>query len=229
VPESSNTHIGDDFSQHQVYAAAGDPDEARRRLLLHLRRVLHQAGCDEVAAEADADRSFVVGPAARWVQIGDSAGSTETADPQVFADLAAALSTLAPVIDVDMSDSAAVHFYLYRDARRVDQFGNAAFPFYAFTNPNDAAFYRGCPDLWADLLVRPDDVERLRDAWVQMWGASEILATTGDLFGWDPRLSWCGYTFDAEGVPEKWDRFLQGSGVDLGAFTELHFRRRDAG
>jgi hypothetical protein len=48
------------------------------------------------------------------------------------------------------------------------------------------------------------------------------------VFGWDPRLAWCGYTFDAEGVPVKWDDFFQSSGVDLGAFTELHFRRRDA-
>jgi hypothetical protein len=221
--------MGDDFSQHQFHAGAGDPDEGRRQLLLHLRRVLHQAGYDEVAAEADADRSLVVGPAARWVQVGDSAGSTEWADPQAFADLAAALSTLAPVIDVQMSDAAAVHFSLYRDGRRVDQFGNAAFPFFAFTNPDDAAFYRGRPELWADLLVRPDDVTRLRAAWVQEWKASEILASTGDLFGWDSRLAWCGYTFDAEGVPEKWDRFLEGSAVDLGAFTELHFRRRDAG
>jgi hypothetical protein len=221
--------MGDDFSQHQFYAGADDPDEMRRRLLLHLRRVLHHAGYDEVAAEASADRSLVVGPAAHWVQIGDSAGSTESADPQAFAALAAALSTLGPVIDISMSDAAAVHFYLYRDGRRVDQFGNAAFPFYAFTDPDEAALYRGRPDLWADLLLRPDEVERLRGAWVQGWGASEILATTGELFGWDPQLSWCGYTFDADGVPEKWNHFLQGSGVDLGAFTELHFRRGDAG
>jgi hypothetical protein len=221
--------MGDDFSRHQFYAGPGDAEEMRRRLLLHLRRVLHQAGYDEVAAEADADRSFVVGPAARWVQIGDSAGSTESADPQAFADLAAALSTLAPVIDVDMSDAAAVHFSLFRDGRRVDQFGNAAFPFYVFTDPDEAASYRGRPELWADLLLRPEDVTRLRAAWVQEWKACEILATTRELFGWDPRLSWCGYTFDAEGVPEKYDEFLRHRGVDLRGFTELHFHPRDAG
>src|SRR5436853_25390 len=81
-------------------AGSANAAEMRRRLLLHLRRVLHQVGYNEVAAEADADRSLVVGPAARWIQVGDSAGGTESADPQAFADLAAALSTLAPVIDV---------------------------------------------------------------------------------------------------------------------------------
>jgi hypothetical protein len=64
---------------------------------------------------------------------------------------------------------------------------------------------------------------------VQGWKAGEILATTCELFGWDPRLSWCGYTSDNEGLPVKWDHFLRYSGVDLGGFTELHFRERGSG
>jgi hypothetical protein len=178
-----------------------------------------------VAAEEEAERSLVVGPARRWLFTGDSAGSTERVDTEGFESLSRALSVLGPVVDVHMSDSAAVHFYLYRQDQQVDRFGNAAFPFYRFESEEEAAPYRGRPELWADLLLSPDTVGALRSAWVQEWRASKILAETARMLGWDPRLLWVGYTFDDEGIPMKYGEVLRYSGVELAAFDEYHFKR----
>ena len=184
-------------------------------------------GLQEVAGEDEAERSLVVGPAGRWLFIGDSTGSTEWADPHGFRALSSGLSTLGPVVDVLMSDSSAVHFHLYRQGRIVDSFGNAAFPFCRFASEEEAAPYRGKPELWADLLLSPESVCDLRSAWVQEWRAEEILAETGRFLGWDPKLLWVGYTFDDEGLPTKYDDFLRHSGVELAAFDEYHFQRAE--
>lgn len=217
--------MGADFSSHWFFAGAADAAGVRNAVVDGLRQALHQAGLQEVAREEDAERSLVVGPAGRWLFIGDSAGSTEWADAEGFDALSLALSAFGPVVDVKMSDSAAVHFYLYRQGRLVDKFGNAAFPFYRFATEEEAAPYRGRPELWADLLLTPDTVAALRSVWVQQWKASEILADTGRLLGWDPRLSWVGYSFDDEGIPVKYDEFLRHSGVALDSFTEYHFKQ----
>lgn len=178
-----------------------------------------------MAEEEEADRSLVVGPAGRWLFIGDSAGSTETADPEGFDGLSCALSHLGAIVDVHMSDSAAVHFCLYRQGQMIDKFGNAKFPFYRFENEEEAAPFRGKPELWADLLVSPDRVDGLRSAWVQEWKACETLAETADLLGWDADLLGVGYTFDDEGLPTKYDEYFEDSEVQLDAFNEYHFKR----
>jgi hypothetical protein len=217
--------MGADFSSRWFFAGVSDPPGSRTAVVDHLRRALHQAGFQEVAGEEDAERSLVVGPAGRWIFTGDSAGSTAWADPDGFAALSRALSALGPVVDVQMSDSAAVHFYLYRQGRLVDKFGNAAFPFNRFATEEEAAQYRGRLELWVDLLPSPDTVRALRSVWVQEWRASEILAETGQLLGWDPELLWVGYTFDDEGIPTRYDDFLRHSGIELEAFSEYHFKR----
>jgi hypothetical protein len=217
--------MGADFSNRWLFVGDADAPAVRAALVACLSDALHQAGFQEVVKEDDADRSLVVGPAGRWVFIGDSAGSTEWVDTEGFDALSRVVSALGPVVDVKMSDSAAVHFSLYRLGRLVDTFGNAAFPFYRFANEDEAAPFRGRPELWAELLLAPDMVDRLRSAWVQEWQASEILAETGRLLGWDRELLWVGYTFDDEGIPTKYDEFLAHSGVHLEAFNEYHFKR----
>jgi hypothetical protein len=220
----SSSPMGADFSSHWFFVGAADAAIARNAVVDGLHQALHEAGLQEVAREEDAESSLVVGPGDRWIFIGDSAGSTEWVDAEGFDALSLALSALGPVVDVKMSDSVAIHFYLYRQGRLVDQFGNAAFPFNRFATEEEAAAYRGRPELWADLLLSPDTVAALRSAWVQEWKASEILADTGRLLGWDPRLSWVGYSFDDEGVPLKYDEFLRHSEVALDTFSEYHFK-----
>lgn len=215
--------MGDDFSNHQVFAGLEDAP-SRADLIERLRQFMRQQGLVEVAQEEQAERSLVVGPAERWIFIGDSAGSTEWADPEAFGDLSRALSLLAPVVDIKMSDSAAVHFYLYRNGALVDKFGNAAFPFYRFATTEEAMAYRGVPEQWTDLLVDGGSLDALRAAWVQDWNASTALFKTGNILGWNPTLQNLGYTFDYEGLPEKYDTVLQCRQIDLGPFIELHYR-----
>jgi hypothetical protein len=217
--------MGADFSCHWFFAGTGDTGRARTAVVDRLRLAMQQAGFLEVPGEEDADRSVVIGPAGRWVFVGDSAGSTEWADPEGFAALSRALSTLGPVVDVKMSDSTAIHFYLYRQGREIDAFGNAAFPFYRFATDEESTPYRGRPELWADLLLSPDTVGALRTAWVQEWKAAEILLDTARLLGWPPELLWVGYTFDDEGIPTKYDELLRHSGAQLDAFSEYHFKQ----
>jgi hypothetical protein len=195
----------------------------RSAVIAELRRFFQWSGFEETTDEGRADRSIVIGPAGRWLFVGDSAGSTEWTDPEGFQSLSLALSERSPVVDTRMSDDAAIHFYLYRDGRRQDQFGNAAFPFYRFACEEEAASFRGKPELWADLLTDPGQVHALRAAWIQEWQAREILAATARLLGWDLHLLWVGYTYDDEGMPTKYDEFLWGSEVDLGEFEEYHF------
>src|SRR5262245_18138746 len=145
--------MGTDFSNHQLFVGAADPARLRADIVAELKRLMSRNGLKEAANEEDASRSFVIGPAERWVFIGDSAGSTETADPDGFDAVSAALSLLSPTVALNMSDTAAVHFSLYRYGKLVDRFGNAAFPFNRFPTPEEAAAYRGQPELWSDLLL----------------------------------------------------------------------------
>lgn len=215
--------LGADFCSHRIFAGTCDTAGLRSAVIAEMRRFLQRIGLEEIADEDKSDRSFAIGPAGPWIFVGDSAGSTEWADPQGFDALSLALSTFAPIVDTKMSDDAAVHFYLYRNGRLEDRFGNAAFPFYRFSCEAEAAPFRGKPELWADLLVDPGRVSVLRDAWVQDWQSPEILASTARLLGWDPQLLWTGYTCDEEGVPIKYDEFLSDSEVDLNGFQERHF------
>jgi hypothetical protein len=217
--------MGADFSNRWFFASDAVATEARAAVVGRLRDALQLAGFHEVVNEEGADHSLVVGPPGRWVFIGDSAGSTEEAAPADFDALSHALSTLGPVVAVKMSDTAAVHFYLYRRGRLIDKFGNAKFPFHRFASEQEATPYRGHPELWSDLLLSPDAVHALRSIWVQEWKANEILAETGRLLGWDPELSEVGYTYEDEGLPIKYDEFLRDSDVELGAFNEFHFKR----
>jgi hypothetical protein len=217
--------MGADFSTHWFFVGNAEAFSIRTAVIAQLRQILRQSDYLEVEKEEDAERSLVVGPSERWIFIGDSAGSTETADPEGFHNLSQSLSYLGPVIDINMSDSAAVHFYLYRQGRQVDKFGNGAFPFFPFASEAEAKPYRSKPELWADLLRSPDTVNELRPAWVQEWKADAILSATSRLFGWNPVLSYVGYTFDDEGIPMKYDEFLHDSKVELSAFSEYHFKQ----
>jgi hypothetical protein len=218
--------MGFDFSSHQLFTAARDPRQLRTAAIVELRRILQEEGFREVADETEADRSFVVGPPELWIFIGDSAGSTEWADPAAFEALSRSLSELGPVVDILMSDSAVLHFCLYRNGQRVDKFGNGEFPWFWFKTEEDAAPFRGIAEAWADLLLQPDRVGDLRSKWVQgeAGQASDILESTAELFGWNSELAGLGYTTCDEQTEIKYSELLGTGGFDVGAFAELHFQ-----
>ena len=132
-------------------------------------------------------------------------------------------STLAPVVDTQMSDDAAIHFYLYRHGRLEDQFGNAAFPFYRYSGEEEAAPLRGKPGVVGGPSNGPQPGAS------PAGGLGSRLAGAGDsgpprgCWMWEPETLWVGYTYDNEGIPIKYDEFLQDSGLDMGGFEEFHF------
>lgn len=214
--------MGDDFRNRQCYVGDGAGDATRLRIQQTILDALTSLGYSEVSSEAEATRSLVIGPAGRWNFVGDTTRSTEDADPIAFAALSTALSTVLPVVDIHMSDTAAVHIHLYKGGSLVDKYGNAAFPFFKFKTDEEAAEFKGNPDLWAEYLLPPNTANDLRAVWVQDWGADSILSDTAKLFGWDPDLSFVGYTLDDEGLGIKYDEYLQLENRQ--GFTELHFR-----
>ncbi|MBS0265477.1 MAG: hypothetical protein JSS02_26330 [Planctomycetes bacterium] len=214
--------MGDDFRNRQCYAAGRAVDAARLGIQQTIVDALTRSGYSEVTSEAEAMRSVVIGPIGRWIFVGDTAGSTDDADPVAFDALTLALSDLLPVVDIQMSDTAAVHISLYKDGSLIDKFGNAAFPFFKFRTDKEAAEFRGRPGLWAEYLVSPLTAANLRTVWVQGWGAEKILSDSARLFGWDADLSSVGYTLDSEGIGIKYNEFL--SLENAHEFKELHFR-----
>jgi len=219
--------MGADFSSHQVFCGDVEHEASRVSVTNAMAGFLLSSDYVPAQGEEDADRNFVIGPAGRWLHIGDSAGSTDYADPEGFAAVSRAVSFLYPVVDIMMSDSAAIHFYLYRNGAAADKYGNMDFPFFRFTTDEAAREYQGHPDLWADLLLKGNHVNDLRDAWTQWggWSADTILDKTVALLGWQPELVHVGYTYDMEGVPMKWDEYLEDEeGVDLSAFQESHWQ-----
>jgi hypothetical protein len=214
--------MGDDFNNRQVFADRGDPVRVRADLIALMKRSLLEQGYDVAATEKDADRSIVVGPAERWIWLGDSAGSTETLDGKAFRSLSLALSAFKPVVDVSMSDSVAVWFTLYLGGGIVDSFGT---PLLSFSDDKEANYWAGRPEFWRELLIASEQVDVLRFVWVQQSNGRDILDATADLFGWNPHLVWFGYTLDTDQEPMRWDE-LRAAETPISAFEEFHFRKR---
>jgi len=220
--------MGVDFSNHWLFLGGGGRGggavpATRASAEAALRRALGEMGLRDVTSEGEADRSIVVAPAGRWLFIGDTAGTTDTADPEGFEALSRALSTLAPVVDINMSDSAIMQVHLYRDGVHVDQFGNGTFPLYLFRDEAEAARYRGRPAAWADLLAPPYGADDLRSAWDQDDPADKLLDATGTFLGLHPELVRVGYTHDDEGLGVKYDEYLELNGITVSGLKEHHF------
>ena len=218
--------MGVDVSNHWLFVGGSNPGVVRGAAVDVIRQALAGAGLHEVPTEQEALRSIVVAPAGRWLFVGDTAGTTDCADPEAFNALSLALSALGPVVDFNLSDSAVVHIHLSRDGRLVDTFGNGMFPFFPFKDDEQAAPYRGEPEKWADLLATPHRPADLRAVWQCDADAKVVVAETARLLGLHLELVWTGYTCDYDGAPEKYDEFLlDASGVDLRTFEEHHFSR----
>lgn len=218
--------MGSDYSSHQLFCGDTPVEECRPALVAHLRQVLSAGGYREVATEGEADRCFVLGPHGRWLHLGDSTGSTEFADGDAFGALSLAVSTLVPVVDIEMSDDACLHLTLYRGGERVDRFGTGAFPFYPFESDAEAAEFRGKPEAWQELLLPAVPAAQLREAWDRLQSCAwRLLPEVAALFGWNPALASVGYTHDIEGLPERYDRYLADEEIDLSGFQESCFRR----
>lgn len=222
--------MGNDFSNRQCYVDQNDPSQLHAQIRRAILTTLIDCGYTTVDTEQHATRSFVIGPAGRWIFIGDTAGSAKDADPDAFAALSVELSKVCPLVEVHMSDSAAVHLHLYNAGSLIDKYGNLAFPYFAFKTEEVAAEFKGKPKLWAEVLRSTDLKDKLLEIWVQDWGDSSpmsdgdsILSDTAELLGWDPELCALGYTLDIEGLGVSYREVFERIGQSSDGFTELHF------
>jgi len=189
--------MGDDFTNHQVFAN----DDDRPSLIQVIRSHFEQSGYAP-SAESEFGRSVAVGPATDWIPILDSAG-TEWEDNEAFTDLSVELSRVWPVVDIATSDSAAISLALYSDGKLVDQFRNLDPPFYAFPSEEKALKYRGDTQTWIQLVANSLHAGELRTAWPQGLGswADQILDQTAELLGWHPHL--CQVKYDEHYKSER--------------------------
>lgn len=201
-------------------------------------------GCMEVASDAAADRSFVIGPPGRWLLLGDSADALDYERLQLPAkvgdDLSATLSELAPLVEVLGSDSHTYRLRLFENGALRDTFQNGEFPFDPFESAAAAAPLAGSPDRWRHLLLPGRTVDELRGVFAQSirgieWPSRRhgLQWSMCQLLGLPERLVEVGYTWNPEGVDVSYRQYVQhmrknaasGPLPDLDAFTELHFAR----
>lgn len=212
--------MGDDFTNHQVFAGETNQLEFRKQLIVALKNCLPGNSFTEVSMD-EAERIIAVGPTGRWICIYDSYGNGDDAHPLLFQQLSTQLSQFAPVVDIHMDDSAAVHFYLYNNGARCDQFGNAKSVGRRWKDKDEEQHFKGKPELWAGFV---EDTTALKTAWEQK-EATKILSDMAQILGWEHLLCSVGFTIDYDGVPVYYKEHLEDEHINLSAFDELYFRK----
>ena len=195
----------------------------RVQLASQVYAYLTKSGYVEVSGRREATRSIAVGPEGRWICLYDSAGNGDDADPTAFESLALHLSQVAPVVDIHMSDSAALQMLFYRSGRQVDQVADSLGIGHAWGSYEQRGEYQGNPEEWADVLIDRRQAPFLRHAW-QENDSNRMLAETASILGWHPLLCAVGYTIDYDGVPVYYKDHLKGEPVDTSVFVEHHYR-----
>jgi hypothetical protein len=211
--------MGFDYSNHHVFSG-DDSAYATREAVV---RCISSLSAHTTTTGEDADRSIVVGPPTRWIFVGDSAGSTEDADPSAFDSLSNSLSFIAPTLSVKMSDSAIVHLLLYEHGRLVDKFGNGKFPWFYFQSAEESEPFRGDVARWKRFLLSIDDADALREVWTPRGDACAIVEQTARLFGIHRELMQCGYSVFDESDEIKYSDWLDEETRNGMSFDEYHF------
>jgi hypothetical protein len=226
--------MGADFSLHKIFIENNDPIIEVKKLKAAIQKIMMDNNLDSVLNEEESDRSFVVIPEGRWIHIGDSYGSDSDGEAG-FNSLSKMISKLYPVIDIHMSDGAAIHFYQYKNLALIDKYGNMNFPFFWFKNDEESKPYEGKIDLWKNFLIDNKEDKRLRNTWTQSIvdstnetkNADQILTETAALFGWQEPLYSTGYSHDMEGIPLKYDEYFKYFDIHFDELEEMHFKFKD--
>jgi hypothetical protein len=197
--------MGYDYSNHHVFVGDGDAESIRLAIIGHIKTAFPT----RTTNEEDATRCFAVGPAGRWIFVGDTAGSTNTADSIAFADLAIALSNIAPTMSVKVSDSCTVHILLYQNGVLLDTFGNGIFPFFRFASDDEARAFQGDMSVWSPYVMLPYTTQELRQAWNQEGHADVIVQETGKLFSINAQLVKVGYSIFDEALEIKYTDWMK--------------------
>lgn len=211
--------MGFDYSNHHVFAGDGNASSTHDAIVRCIQSLYERT----TNSPDEADRSIVVGPADRWIFVGDSAGSTEDADPDAFDRLSKLLSFIAPTLSVKMSDSAIVHLLLYEQGQLIDKFGNGKFPWFYFQSVEESEPFRGNVQKWTRFLVQNTDADALRDIWMPKGDATSIVVQTAALLGIRQELMQIGYSVFDESDEIKYSEWLEEEARQGLQFDEYHF------
>jgi hypothetical protein len=202
--------MGRDFAHHQLFCDTTDVLAFHRDLLRQLPLILRDQGYRSATEREQTDRVLVVGPPGRWIWIYDSVATGDAPGNDEVEHLAKLFSTFSPVVDIFMYDSMQLHFFLYQDGQRCDQFVSAPAYYLAMLQRQEPStayqeqdFY-GQPETWGLFLTQPMDSAALRKVWQQK-GAEDILDKTADLVGWDSAICHGGYTINDDGYEFRYD------------------------
>ncbi|MCK5797817.1 MAG: hypothetical protein KAI47_11565 [Deltaproteobacteria bacterium] len=178
------TETGEDFVTMYIFLGDSGVSRPHGELIAFLPAVARDLGW-EICTEADAERRWRAGPAARWVSLSDSALDAESLDLRATTSpLAQKISARWPVAVVRRS-AGVLTFLLYRDGDFVDHYANRALPG-EDTGGGDETPGRGSdPSRWADLLGTPRNAMRLETVWGSWSDADEVLSRTAAIVGWD--------------------------------------------
>lgn len=213
--------MGDDYSNHQMFAGGQDPDEFRQSFIRHLKECLSLSGFEERIAQ-EATRAIAVGPSEKWLCVYDSSGNGDDANPAQFTALSLQLSRFAPVVDIHMDDSCAVHFHLYENGQESDRFGNIKNVINRWDSEEERLSFRGKTDLWRRFLCDQDSEKTLRRTWDEEC-ATTILSQTAQLLGWNETLCESGFTIDYDGIPVLYYDHFSNEFDAANAFNEWYF------
>ena len=221
--------MGDDWSNHQVFAGDTQPKVVHAHLLDAITTILLQQGYEPCApveitqdnVENRAHRVVAIGAAGRWISIYDSASIWYGEKPNLSSDLARVLSEdTEAVIGVSMSDSIVMYLNLFRDGVLADPYQTDKF-MAPWKNEAERLAHSGHSELWESLLPDGTGPAELKRAWNEgrqpgMGRADAVFAAVSRVFGWDPALAGQAYMTAWDGVPGH-----AYAGVDL---DEYHFK-----
>lgn len=212
--------MGDDFRNRMIFLGDEDLDKHRASVIEVTRAFLATTGMRRVEDEDGSDRSVTFGPQARWLFMGDTAGSTECASLEQWRALSAVISEAFPIAEVIMSDSCCVHIELWRAGELVDRIGTGEMP-WGQIKEDTAEKLGGTIEHWRPFLVPEQGDEALAEGWHMNQQPFELIRRAITLFGWHPSLCCTGYSLDLDGIfckyePEEHD-------LTAAHFTELHW------
>ena len=212
--------MGDDFRNRMIFLGDEDLDALRADIIDECSTFLARRGLRRIEREDDADRSVAFGPPARWLFMGDTAGSTECAAPEDWRALSALISARFPIAEVIMSDSCCVHIELWRGGQIVDRIGTGEMP-WGELKEDTAAKLGGVPARWRSFLLPEHGDSELSERWHMNQRPFDLIRQAIALFGWHPSLCCTGYSLDLDGIFCKYEP--EDHDLTESDFTELHW------
>lgn len=205
--------MGSDWRINKIYVGDSKRDRPFHGLPDILEKKKLKDGFREVDLEEDSNWSyFLIEEGARWLHFADL-GKNEHLD-----EFPLYISEYFPLIQLEVSDSAALRITLFENNEMKDIYMNMQFPFYSFETEEEASVYKGDFNNWVPYLDENRPVE-IEEVWLfpttkgrqksPALSFDSLFDSTHLLFGWNKELGDVGYSHDFDGIPERGLSFLE--------------------